>query len=82
MCMLIWCTHNIHSVKLYTTHLSSVFQYINFSLIHKIPHHGIKDPIKVKEHFCLGTPFDPKELDRRVTFAHSYKALPSYMGIQ
>ena len=41
-----------------------------------MPCHSIKEFARVKEQFNLGYPFDPKELDSRTTWAHSY------MGVQ
>ena len=47
-----------------------------------MPHHySTKDSFKVKEQFHLGTHMNPKELDKRVTHAHSYEVLPSYIGV-
>ena len=45
-------------------------------------HHDIKDSTQVKEWFCLGSTFDPKEVDREVPQTHSYEELPLYLGLQ
>ena len=61
--------------------LKGKFLYLLFhcTLLYEMPHHGTKDSSEVKEHCCHGKHFDQKELDRKVTLAHSYEALPSYM---
>ena len=54
---------------------------IPHTLIPKMPCCCITNTFKVKEQFCVWTPFDPKELDRKANHANSYEALPACVEV-
>ena len=72
---------DIYKVHDYILYQCFLYLIIYCTLPHEMPHHGTKDSSRVTEQFHLGNPFDPKDPDRRVTWAHAYEALPLKMGV-